>query len=372
MDENNYLEESLSALSLTLLPGLTQSQALEAVRHYGSATEALRDKGQESSRWAKALANEVDFHRALALAGKEMDYCMGSGVRVIPISSEEYPSLLSDCPDAPVAIFYKGSTSLERRQSISMVGTRRITDYGKRMVGELIEGLAEICPNLLVVSGLAYGVDIFSHRAALKAGLDTIGVLAHGLDRIYPSMHERTASEMVRQGGLLSEYPSGTNIEKGNFVRRNRLIAGLTGATLVIESAQKGGSLITARLAGSYNREVMAIPGRATDEFSKGCNNLIYKNEAHLVTSAEEVAKLMNWDEERVRKTEPSLFQEEFLSDQAKLIVSSLRGCEGLTHNQICEKTGLSASEVLSALFDLEMEGLTLRLSGHKVGLKRG
>lgn len=370
MDENNFLEESLSALVLSRLPGLTQSQALEAMRHYGSAAAALHDKGKESRGWAKVMANEENFRHSLAWAGKEMDFCMSNSVRVIPISSPDYPHLLADCPDAPAVIFYKGSAKTERLESISIVGTRRITDYGKRMVEELVEGLAEFCPNLLIVSGLAYGVDIFSHRAALKHGLDTIGVLAHGLDRIYPSMHERTAGEMVRQGGLLTEYSTGTNPDRGNFVRRNRIIAGLSAATLVVESAEKGGALITARLAASYNREVMAVPGRATDEFSKGCNNLIYRNEAHLVASAEDVAKLMNWDCPKVHKAEPSLFKEELLSNEERQIVSALRGCEGLTQNQICEKTGLAAAKVMSALFDLEMEGLTVKLSGNKYALK--
>lgn len=361
------LNEAVSALTITRLPGLTQSQALALLRHYGSAEAALADKGTENQKWAAVLADKAGRSAAYDRARCEADYCEEHGIRILPLSHPDYPILLADCADAPSVLFYRGTANLNRMHLLSVVGTRRITDYGKKLCRELCAELGQVLPDVLVVSGLAYGVDVHAHRGALDAGLETVAVLAHGLDRIYPPLHKRTADEMVRQGGLLTEYFTGTNPDKGNFVRRNRIVAGMTAATLVVESGAHGGSLITARLANDYGREVLAFPGRITDEFSAGCNKLIARNDAHLVTSAADVLRQLNWDSAERKPKEPVLFPELELSPEAQRVLEALRGTDGLSQNQLIELTHIEARKMASTLTMLQMEGVVRSLSGANV-----
>lgn len=302
----------------------------------------------------------------LPAAEQEIERAEAKGIRCISIADSDYPTRLKACNDAPLVIFYKGTADLNARRILSVVGTRRCTDYGRSLCASITAELAQACPGLVVVSGLAYGIDINAHRGALAAGLPTIGVLAHGLDRIYPAMHRTTARQMEQQGGLFTEFPMGTSPDKQNFVRRNRIIAGLADATLVVESAAKGGGLITASMALSYDREVLACPGRASDEFSEGCNKLIADQKAQLVSSGYAVAEYMGWAEkskaEKRDQAEPQLFPE--MSDDEQKLADALAGSEGKPINTLFAETGISAGKISALLLGMETRGIVKSLNG--------
>lgn len=362
--------EILSALTLSRLPRLSQPQVIVLMRHYGSAGAALADTAPSGERWALALRDRAALATARARAVEEYEYCCRHGIRVIPYGTEEYPLLLTgdDMPDAPPVLFYRGTGALNRRHVLSVVGTRRITDYGKDLCRHLLADLARLVPDVLIVSGLAYGVDIHAHRAALAVGLDTVAVLAHGHDRLYPALHRATADEMTRHGGLLTEYFTHTVPDKGNFVRRNRIVAALSQATLVIESAAKGGALITARLAMGYGREVMAVPGRVGDTYSEGCNRLIRENCASLVTSAADIVNLLGWQSVAANAaSEPSLFPD-YTPEQEQLIdLLAREGTVGI--DRLVTLTGEAVNVLSDRLFDLEESGAVKRLPGNRFKL---
>lgn len=358
--------EIFSSLILSRLPGLTQAQALSLLRYYGTAEAAFADTSPASALWArvKTLSSAAVRDRVQA----EIDFCRTRGVRIIPFSSDEYPRLLKgeEVTDAPLNLFYRGSGTLDRRHILSIVGTRHITEYGKDFIESFIAELARLVPDVLIVSGLAYGVDIHAHRAALAGRLDTVAVLAHGHDRIYPGLHRRTAEEMTLHGGLLTEYFSGTVPDKGNFVRRNRIVAGVAQATLVVESAEKGGALITANLAAGYGREVMALPGRVGDLYSVGCNRLIRDNKAVLVTSAADVVKVLNWQCAAPPSQPRQLSLFPVLTPEQQAVVDALAGDEGLTVDQLAVRTRLSVPQLNDMLFDLEDMDVVKRLPGNR------
>ena len=241
------------------------------------------------------VVTALDCPAAFLRAEQEMEFVEKNRLSCLTLKDEAYPSRLRECEDAPIVLFFKGNTDFNRLHVIDMVGTRRATDYGKQFCADFLRDLAVLCPDVLVVSGLAYGIDIHAHQAALANHLPTVAVLAHGLDRIYPYVHRKTAIDMLAQGGLLTEFLTGTNPDKHNFVSRNRIVAGMSDATIVVESAAKGGSLITAELAEGYHRDCFAVPGRVTDESSIGCNRLIRDNKAALIQSAEEFVQIMGW-----------------------------------------------------------------------------
>ena len=244
---------------------------------------------------------------------------------------------------------------------MSIVGTRKNTEYGKNFTESLIEGLQE--QNVLVISGLAFGIDTIAHKAALKNNLQTIGVLAHGLDRIYPSQNKQLAKEMIDQGGLLTDFMSNTLPDKQNFPKRNRIVAGMCDALVVIESGIKGGSLITAELANGYNKDVYAIPGKTSDKNSEGCNYLIKQNKASLITHADDLLQLMNWTpKEKKQKKQRELFIE--LTADEKIILAILQQKDGVQIDEVYFKSGLSSSAVASALLMLEMQNVVLSLPG--------
>lgn len=246
--------EALATLTLSALRGLSQSQALSLVAHYGTAVAALADTSPTHSQWAALRADTAALHQAQARAEAEMDFCQQHHIQVIPTTSANYPTRLLEpkVTDRPLQLFYCGTGTLNRRHILSVVGTRHVTEYGKQMCESLLRDLALLIPDVLIISGLAYGIDIHAHRAALESHLPTAAVLAHGLDRIYPRLHRDTASQMTHNGGLITEYFTGTSPDRGRFIQRNRIVAGLSSATLVVESAHHGGSLVTARIARSY------------------------------------------------------------------------------------------------------------------------
>ena len=290
------------------------------------------------------------------------------GIRAITLSDDDYPQRLSECPDAPIILYYTGNSDLNQAKIVSVVGTRQITSYGEDLVRRFIADLRQQCPKVLIVSGLAYGVDINAHRQALEYGYETVGVLAHGLDQIYPYRHKETANVMVKHGGLLTEFMTQTNADKANFVRRNRIVAGMADATVLVESAAKGGGLITCEIAQSYNRSVFAFPGSVFSEFSRGCNNLIRDNGAALINNADDFVKAMGWQDEAIRKQakadgiERELFPD--LSPEEQKIVNLLQQTNDLQLNILSVKSGIPIGQLTALLFQMEMKGVVKPLAG--------
>lgn len=302
---------------------------------------------------------------ALAHAEREMQFIAKHGITTYYYKEDNYPIRLKECADSPVLLFGKGNLQVNNGKFISVVGTRGATERGKDLTRRLVLDLAARTRDVTIVSGLAYGIDIAAHRAALEAGLPTIIVPAHGLDRVYPSVHRQVAVEALANGGILTEYPSETEPEKLNFVARNRIVAGLADAVVVVESKIKGGALITAYLAGDYNRNLYAFPGRPQDPISQGCNALIKNQRATLIESAEDLIRDMQWE------TKPQAVQTEIedlfgdLDELEKQLVQTLRAAENGKHvNELIAETGLPYSQAATTLMLLEMKGLVKELPG--------
>ena len=276
-----------------------------------------------------------------------------------------YPDFQVVFTGSSILDIYKGNADLNSLHIVSIVGTRHATDYGKETCSRFIHELKELMPDVIIVSGLAYGIDVQAHRAALENGLATIGVLAHGLDRIYPATHRRTAVEMLEQGGLLTEFTSGTNPDKQNFVKRNRIVAGISDATIVVESAEKGGSLITADIAESYHKDCFAFPGRISDTFSIGCNNLIRQNKAALLQHAEDFVKAMCWD---VENKKPEAIQRQLFPDlspdETKIVQLLEKEPEGKQINTLVVESNIAINRLTGILFELEMKGVIRAMAG--------
>lgn len=355
----------------------TPANALELWRAAGSGEEVWNNRRDISAIVPSAspkLAEILkDLDNAMLAAEKEAGYAEKKGIRCLSIGDRDYPARLRGCGDAPLVLFTVGNADLNARRTIAVVGTRHCTEYGKDICATLTREIAAAAPGTLIISGLAYGVDINAHRGSLAAGLPTVGVLAHGLDRIYPALHRETARQMTGQGGLVTEFTTGTNPDKQNFVRRNRIIAGLADVTVVVESAVKGGGLITASIADSYNREVCAFPGRTTDGFSAGCNRLIMENKARMVTSGTDIIKALGWDNgtspASAKPVELELFPE--LSEEERKIAYALEGSDGKQINLLTVETDIPVSRLMSVLFEMEMRGIVKSMNGARYRLNR-
>lgn len=364
--------ELFYTMALTRLTNFNYQQALESYRMVGSAQLLYEHRNEIGDIIHDAsphlMAALQDWDDAMKRADFEQKYMYEHGIRGLVLSDEDYPQRLLECPDAPLVLYYKGNADLNQAKIISIVGTRRITTYGQDLVRRFVSHLKRYCPQLLIVSGLAYGVDINAHREALANGYPTVGVLAHGLDTIYPYRHRDTAAEMLNRGGLLTEFMTQTNADKPNFVRRNRIVAGMADAVILVESAVKGGGLITCEIAQSYNRAVFAFPGSVNAEFSKGCNNLIRDNGAGLISDADDFIKAMGWQDEAQRQRaladgiERSLFPD--LSAQEQQIVSLLQETNDLQLNILSVKTAIPIGQLTALLFQLEMKGVLKPLAG--------
>lgn len=315
-----------------------------------------------------------------ALMDKELQFCRDHNIQVLCYTDEAYPERLKVLADAPLVLFYLGRAPLNKRPIVSIVGTRRITPYGKDMCRRIAEDLRRLVPDVLIVSGLAYGVDIHAHRGALANGCDTVAVLAHGLDRIYPYTHKETAAQMTRQGGLLTEYPTGTEPERYNFVHRNRIVAAMSDCTIVVESALRGGSMITASRARELGKRLFCCPGRITDEYSAGCNDAIAQGLAQPFVSVETLVNQMGWENRSaVDAREQSLFATvdreakvpNDLSPEAQGIVAALREAETLTADQLATSTALPIHILTAELMDLEMMGCVEAMAGARYRLLR-
>lgn len=362
-------DERICSIALTLCPGVGSTRARVLMEGVGSAS-AVFERRQElpslfpgmPSDIVEELKNPQLFRRAEV----EMEFAEKKHIACLTMADEAYPSRLRSCPDAPLVLFYKGTADLNNLHIVSIVGTRQATDYGKQFCANFLHRMAELCPDMLVVSGLAYGIDIHAHRAALASGLETVAVLAHGLDRIYPQVHRRTAVEMTEHGGLLTEFLTGTEPERFNFVQRNRIVAGMSDATVVVESAAKGGSLITAELANDYDRSCFALPGRSADPSSEGCNKLIHDNRATLLLSAEDFMKDMKWGcrkrQDGGQPIQRSLFAD--LSEDEAKVVRLLKERGDLHINTLTVETNIAVNLMSGLLFDLEMKGMVKPLVG--------
>ena len=372
-------QETLNSLILTAAWRFNIADLAELYRRAGSATELILHHNdiravcpEASQRLVNALK---DLSNAQKAAEEEFSYCERHHIQILTLGDEDYPHRLFDCVDAPLVLFYLGNGNLNTHRTVNIVGTRRCTTYGKEVIEKLVRELHTLCPDMMIFSGLAYGIDICAHRAALQNNMPTVGVLAHGLDTIYPTSHRQTAVEMIEHGGLLTEYFTHTQPVARNFVQRNRIVAGCADATILIESADKGGGLITCSIARSYGRDVFAIPGPVNAIYSKGCNNLIRDNAAALISSAEDLVKAMAWDDdERLIKAQQQGIQRELfpdLSPEERAIIEILQKNNDLQVNIIAIKTGMDMGSLSAVLFDLEMKGLVKLLAGgmyHLIG----
>ena len=365
-------DEIFYAMALTRLTNFNYQQALELYKAAGSAQrlyEHRSDIGEMIDNCTPRLVEALkDWSDAMKRAEFELKFMEEHQIRALTMMDDDYPQRLSECSDAPIVLYYKGNADLNQAKIVSIVGTRRITTYGQDLIRRFIADLKTYCPQVLIVSGLAYGVDINAHRQALENGYPTIGVLAHGLDQIYPYHHRDTAIKMLNQGGLLTEFMSQTNADKPNFVRRNRIVAGMADTIILVESAEKGGGLITCEIAQSYNRAVFAFPGNVTAEFSKGCNNLIRDNGAGLISNAKDFVNAMSWQDEARRQQalsegiERNLFPD--LTPEEQQIVDLLKEINDLQLNILSVKTGITIGQLTALLFQLEMKGVVKPLAG--------
>lgn len=362
-------DERICSIALTLCPGIGHIGAKRLIDGMGSAAEVFRQRKELpevlpgiNPSVVAALDNPAAFLRA----GHEMEFVEKNRLTCLTLKDETYPSRLRECEDAPAVLFFKGNTDFNRLRVIDMVGTRNATEYGKQFCADFLRDLSAICPDVLVVSGLAYGIDIHAHRAALANNLSTVAVLAHGLDRIYPYVHRKTAIDMLGNGGLLTEFLTETNPDRHNFVSRNRIVAGMSDATIVVESADKGGSLITADLAVDYHRDCFAVPGRVTDAASKGCNLLIRENKAALIQSAEDFVQAMGWNtvgqSVKPEAVQRNLFPE--LSEEEESVIRILTRQGDLHINALVVEADIPVNRMTSLLFELEMKGVVKALVG--------
>ena len=365
-------QQLLYNIALTRIGHFSLASALYLYRTLGSGEEIylhrndIQDILPECS--PRLLANLKDWSEPLKRAEVELEFCRDHNIRVLCLGDDNYPKRLEDCADAPVVLYYKGNANLNQSRVINIIGTRHCTMYGADFIRKFLRDLKALCPEVLVVSGLAYGVDINAHQQALAVGYDTVGVVAHGLDYLYPAAHKDVAREMVNHGGLLTEFMTCTNADKGNFVRRNRIVAGMSDACILVESAAHGGGIITAGISFDYGREVFALPGRVGDHFSEGCNNAIRENKAMLLTSVEDFVKTMGWEDDALRieaqkkGIERQLFPD--LSPEQQRIVDVLTKSNDLQLNQLSVKTGIPIGDITSILFQMEMMGVVKPMAG--------
>ncbi|MEO6539161.1 MAG: DNA-processing protein DprA [Ferruginibacter sp.] len=355
----------LYQIALTLVPNIGDVHAKTLINIYGEAGavfKAPRKQLENIDGIGTIRATSIKSFHDFSLCEKEIAFIEKFKIAPLFITDVKYPQRLLNCYDSPSLLYYRGNADLNTNKVISVVGTRNHSEYGKQVCEKLVADLKD--ENILIVSGLAFGIDTIGHKAAIKNDLFTVAVLAHGLDRIYPTQNKSLAKQMTAQGGLITDFKSGTKPDKQNFPKRNRIVAGLCDAIVVIESSKKGGSLITAELGNSYNKDVFALPGRAGDIKSEGCNYLIKNNKASLITNAEDLLDFMNWAPKLkpAQKKQRELFIE--LTPNEKIIIDILNQQEAIQIDELYFKSNLSSSEVAQALLMLEMQAIILSLPG--------
>ncbi|MBS4012580.1 MAG: DNA-processing protein DprA [Bacteroidetes bacterium] len=352
-------------LSLSLLPGVGGITAKKLVSYCGGVEAVFKEKKSALLKIpgiGRSLASSIVNHKVFEQAEKELEFIEKNNITTYFYLDKEYPYRLKQCIDSPVLFFMKGNADLNMSKVVSIVGTRSATDYGKAKVKEIVEGLAKY--EILIVSGLAYGIDAAAHKMSLSKNIPTVGVLGHGLDMIYPPLHTKLAKQMIENGGLISDFFSGSKPDRENFPKRNRIIAGLSDAVIVAEAADRGGALITAHIANSYNRDVFAIPGRTVDPLSAGCNHIIKTHKAHMAESIQDIEYIMRWDIENSSKKplQRQLFVE--LDDDEQKIIDILKANENPEIDFIVSESGFSPSKTSALLLNLEFKGLVKPLPG--------
>lgn len=357
-------QELFYRIALTFVKDVGAVTAKKLIDQYGTAgavfkapLKELRTVAGMSELRAKGFRDEELFPKVEA----ELNFIQKHNATVLWLWDDNYPGRLKNCTDAPVLLYYTGNADLNPPKAVAVVGTRKYSDYGQRATEQLVEELKDT--GVTIISGLAHGIDTIAHKAALRNGLPTIGVVGHGLDKMYPAANKNLAKEMMLNGGVLSEYPSGTPADRAHFPMRNRVVAGLSDITVVVESDIKGGALITARVADSYNRDVAAFPGRIYDAKSSGCNELIRTNIASMITCADDLLELMNWKEAGKKKpVQKQLFIN--LSPEEKTVYDVL-GSKDMVHaDELLHVCNMTSSQLASTLLMMEMQGLVKALPG--------
>ena len=355
----------LYQIALTLVPGIGDVLGKKLISYCGNPESIFKEPKkmlQKIPRISDKLISAIANKELLTRAEKEILFLEKYRIRPLYYQDNDYPSRLKNCLDSPIMLYYKGNAEINMHKVIGIVGTRSATDYGKEICHEIISELAD--SQVMIVSGLAYGIDSYAHHTAIESGLSTIGVLGHGLDRIYPFQNKGLAEKMVHHGGLLTDFISETKPDRENFPQRNRIIAGLCDAIVVVEAAKKGGALITAEIANSYNRDVFAVPGKIGDIYSDGCNFLIKINKAALIQSGEDIKYMMNWEIRKPGKIsqQRKLFIEMTPEEETIVKILSDEGETGI--DELTIKSQLSMSRCSAALLNLEFEGVIKSLPG--------
>ena len=350
-------------IGLTLIKSVGHVIAKSLLEHFGTAEaifKATRKELLQIPGIGPVTADQILANDALKIAEEQLKFIKKHKVDVLFYTDDNYPKRLKNCFDAPVLLYYKGTADLNHGRIISVVGTRKATEYGRQLCKQLAVTLADY--DVVIVSGLAYGIDIAAHKESLYQNIPTVGVLAHGLDRIYPPLHQPIAQKMVLNGGLLTEFSLHTNPDKENFPKRNRIIAGLADATIVVEATAKGGALITADIANSYHRDVYAFPGKTTDVSSEGCNFLIKTNRAALINHAKDLVYYMGWHEVKPKKTEQTQLLIGLSNEEQKIV--DLLQRSSLRIDELSLQTEIPQSKLAMHLLNLEMQGILISLPG--------
>ena len=360
-------EEIRALCALQKIPKIGPIKSKSILDEFGSAVSFFQNFNENKNIFSEIKS--VQIKSLFEQVDTEIEYCLKNNIAIIGLGSKEYPHFLTQCPDASLVLFVKGKIDF-KKIFISIVGTRNPTNSGLEFCNQIIEALTPYNP--IITSGFAYGIDIQAHKHALKKGLETVAVLAHGFNKLYPSTHIKYVESILKQGGFITDFFSDTPIFRGNFIRRNRIVAGLSKATIVIESAKKGGSLITAELANSYSRDVLAVPGRPTDKMSEGCNNLIKLNKAFLITNPQDVIDILNFEKE----SSSSLFDSTLievnkkshkwlnLSKEEQKIIDLFDFKKNQNVDELSLNLNISISSLGAILFDLELKGLIKNLGG--------
>jgi DNA processing protein len=359
----------LYQIALTLIPNVGPIGARNLVSYCGSVEKIFNtsfDKLTHVPGVGDVIAKSIHSFKDFKRAEEEIKFIEKHNIQTFFFTDDEYPTRLKNINDSPILLFYKGKNSLNHDRIIAVVGTRKATDYGKNLTDKFISDIKQYNP--IIISGLAYGIDIQAHKSALQNQLETIGVLGHGLHTIYPSNHRNVATKMVEQGGLLTEFLSNSDFDKENFPKRNRIVAGLCDCLIIVESAISGGALITAHLADDYNKDVFAFPGRVGDTASEGCNAFIKLNKASLIEGADDVARLMGWQDSNIKKIPQREIIFEYTSEE-KPIVEKLLHNEVLDIDSLTNQLSLSPGQIATALLGLELKGAVVSLPGKRYKL---
>ncbi|MFT5750226.1 MAG: DNA processing protein [Ancylomarina sp.] len=359
--------ETQYKVAFSFLKGLGSINARKVIAYSGGVEAFFKTSKNDLLKIpgiGKIIIQKLDRDSALREAEAELKFIDENNIKVAFYLDENYPQRLLNCPDSPTTLYYKGDIDFNASRILSVVGTRNATDYGKDNCDKLIKALASHSEKTIIVSGLAYGIDICAHKAAMKYNLPTVAVVGHGFHLMYPAQHRKYAEEIIHSGGILTEFTSKSVIDPRHFVRRNRIVAGMSDATLVMESARKGGSLTTAEIANSYNRDVFAFPGRASDTYSQGCNHLIKTNQAHLIESVADIEYILGWENNTVKTdaVQSKMFVE--LSSEEELMVGLLTDEGKLGIDMLSVKSNLPMSKVSSLLLKMEFKGLIRALPG--------